>query len=66
MPKTEDLTHLNYDYKWKSYKDIRCDGFGCSKEATERINISAGIFGKIPLNLCPDCIKLFENPNLEI
>lgn len=59
-------TNPNFEKKLKSYKYICCDGYGCSREATERTNISAGIFGNISFNLCPECIKLFENPNLEI
>lgn len=54
-------TDPNFEKKVKSYKLICCDGFGCSKEALERIKVNAGTFGNVSLNLCPDCKKLFEN-----
>lgn len=37
-----------------------CEAFGCNKEATIKTEISAGKFGIIPLNLCIDCVSLFE------
>lgn len=54
----------NLENKLKSYKLICCDGYGCSREAKQRINVSAGTFGNVSLNVCPDCKKLFENPAL--
>ena len=44
-------------------KDINkeiCNAFGCSKNATEKIKVSAGTFGAISLNLCSTCIKKFQ------
>jgi hypothetical protein len=40
-------------------KDI-CNAFGCTKNATEKINVSAGSFGTISLNLCKNCVTLFK------
>ena len=40
-------------------KDI-CNAFGCSQDATEKINVSAGKFGTISLSLCNNCITLFK------
>lgn len=37
-----------------------CNAFGCSKNATKKINVSAGTFGKISLNLCNNCVNLFK------
>jgi hypothetical protein len=45
-------------------KDINkeiCNAFGCSKNATEKINASAGIYGIISLSLCKNCISKFQN-----
>jgi hypothetical protein len=36
-----------------------CNAFGCSKNATEKINVSAGTFGIISLDLCSDCVSNF-------
>ena len=49
----------------KSYKCI-CDGFGCSKGATQKIDVNAGIFGTISLSLCSMCVKKFNGKNEEI
>jgi len=42
------------------YKDAVCDGFGCSKKPTENIELHAGTFGTISLNLCKSCLKKFS------
>jgi hypothetical protein len=39
-------------------KDI-CNAFGCSNSATEKINVSAGTFGTISLDLCNNCVAKF-------
>ena len=41
-------------------KDI-CNAFGCSNKATESIEVSAGIFGTITLDVCQFCINKFQN-----
>lgn len=59
------LTDPNsFENKLKSYELICCDGFGCSREAIESINVSAGTFGDVSLNLCAHCKKLLTNPVL--
>jgi len=42
------------------YKDAVCDGFGCVKEPTKKIILSAGNFGDISLKLCPACQRKFK------
>jgi hypothetical protein len=42
-----------------SYKSI-CDGLGCSNSSVKKINVGAGTFGSITLNLCSKCVKLFD------
>ena len=36
-----------------------CNCFGCSNNATEKINVSAGTFGTISLDLCNNCVRKF-------
>ncbi len=43
----------------KNNKNI-CDAFGCVSEATEKLGVSAGTFGTIPLNLCSKCVTIFK------
>jgi hypothetical protein len=41
-----------------------CEAYGCDNLATTQIEVQAGKYGTIPLNLCTDCVELFEvNPN---
>ena len=42
-----------------SNKDI-CNAFGCSDQATETIDVSAGKFGTISLKVCSTCLKKFQ------
>lgn len=44
-----------------SYKLNCCDGFDCSDHVNKKVNVSAGKFGNISLNLCLKCARLFEN-----
>ena len=37
-----------------------CEAYGCDNRATTQIEVHVGKFGTIPLNLCIDCISLFE------
>lgn len=38
---------------------IICQGFLCSHNADEKIEVNAGIFGTISLSLCSSCAKKF-------
>ena len=38
-----------------------CEAFGCDKKATGEIEVSAGKFGMIILNLCKNCAAKFED-----
>jgi hypothetical protein len=44
------------------YKDI-CNVFGCSNSAEKEIDVNAGKFGIISLNVCSKCIDIFKNEN---
>ena len=41
-----------------TYKEI-CEAVGCSKNATDEINLNVGKFGRIPLLVCKDCLPKF-------
>jgi hypothetical protein len=44
-----------------SDKDIpSCEHIGCDREATEKIELSAGIYGKLLINVCNNCIGIFK------
>ena len=51
------ITDKDYDPRY----DKVCNGFGCSNKAIRKVNINAGTFGLISLNLCSKCIRLFTN-----
>jgi len=57
------ITNTNPAIKWKikSNDFICCDGLACNGKAIEKIEVSAGTFGNVFLNLCPSCKKMFEN-----
>ncbi len=40
--------------------NLICEGFGCFKKATTKINVKVGQLGTIPLDLCADCVKKFD------
>lgn len=42
-----------------------CNGFGCSRPSIYKITQSIGKFGKIELDLCPECIRIFEHKSTE-
>ncbi len=63
MSNTSHTTIIN-DNKLNNKEN--CNAFGCSKGATEKINVNAGIFGTISLSLCSMCVKKFSNGNKEI
>lgn len=52
-------TILANDYTTNNNKVI-CEAINCYREATEKIDIKAGSFGLITLNLCKRCIKRFQ------
>jgi hypothetical protein len=37
-----------------------CHGFGCQEKAIAKIDVSAGKYGTITLDLCDSCMKLFQ------
>lgn len=39
----------------------QCNGLTCFDKPTRKINVSAGIYGEISLNLCEKCISLFRD-----
>ena len=51
---------MSNNIKSKKINKEICNAFGCSNYATEKINVSAGKFGTISLNLCNNCITLFK------
>jgi hypothetical protein len=55
-------TTINQDNRLSH--DKFCYAFGCSNEASEKINVSAGTFGTITLNLCTKCVKIFQERNV--
>ncbi len=57
---SEDSTSTTIDKKISTSNKNICSAFGCSKNATEKVSVSAGTFGKISLNLCNDCINFFK------
>ncbi len=42
-----------------AFKQI-CYAFGCSKKATEKVEIGGEKFGTILLHLCPECLRKFQ------
>lgn len=49
----------NKDFVKESNKEI-CLGYGCNRKATEKIEVDAGTFGNIVLNLCSICVRKFR------
>ena len=37
-----------------------CEAVGCFAKATAKINVKAGQLGTIPLDLCIECVKKFD------
>lgn len=45
-----------------SDKDIHpCDALKCNEKATEKTELSAGIYGILLINVCRNCIGIFRN-----
>ena len=40
--------------------NVICEGYGCFNKATTKINVKVGQLGTIPLDLCTDCVKKFD------
>jgi hypothetical protein len=36
-----------------------CDGYNCENYASNKIDVNAGTFGTISLDLCNNCVKKF-------
>jgi hypothetical protein len=62
VPETniKPLTHNKED---PFNKDI-CNAFGCSNRAEKEVNVNAGRFGIISLNVCSKYIYIFKNENV--
>ncbi|MDN5846924.1 MAG: hypothetical protein L0H53_11695 [Candidatus Nitrosocosmicus sp.] len=44
-----------------SDKDILpCDALKCNEKASEKIELSAGIYGNLQINVCKNCIGIFK------
>jgi hypothetical protein len=43
-----------------SWENIQCEGLGCNRKAIAEVEVNAGKFGIIILNLCKDCEIKFE------
>jgi hypothetical protein len=41
--------------------NLICEANDCKHDACHKIKIDAGIFGKITLNLCKNCLPNFED-----
>jgi hypothetical protein len=54
-----DSTPRTINRKISTHNKNICNAFGCCKNATEKINVSAGTFGIISLDLCNDCVRKF-------
>lgn len=39
---------------------VICNGFGCSEYATEKINVNAGKFGSIEVQVCSKCRHMLK------
>lgn len=40
--------------------NIICEGYGCFKKATTRIDVKVGQLGSISLDLCANCTEKFD------
>lgn len=39
---------------------LLCDALNCDREATEKIEFSAGIYGTLLINVCKNCVGIFK------
>jgi hypothetical protein len=37
-----------------------CEHLGCNREATEKIELNAGIYGILQINVCKNCVGIFK------
>ncbi len=51
---------MNNEVLYLQINNLICEGFGCFKKATTKINVKVGQIGTIPLDLCTDCVKKFD------
>lgn len=42
-----------------------CEAFDCNSKATAQVQVNAGKFGNITLNVCKDCVSKFEEGDLK-
>jgi hypothetical protein len=56
---TNTASSINNTEK-SSNKDI-CNGFGCINQSTSTIDVDAGKYGTITLEVCQFCINKFQN-----
>ncbi len=50
---------INQDTTQQTTKVI-CNAFGCWDKATEKVNVEAGKFGLITLQVCKNCLSKFH------
>jgi hypothetical protein len=51
---------MNKEVLHLQVNNVICEGFGCFKKATTKINVKVGQIGTIPLDLCTYCVKRFD------
>ncbi len=54
------MTPMNNEVLHLQVNNVICEGYGCFKKATTKINVQVGQLGAIPLDLCTDCMKKFD------
>ncbi|MDN5846428.1 MAG: hypothetical protein L0H53_09160 [Candidatus Nitrosocosmicus sp.] len=52
---SKDLNSNDKSY----YKDL-CEALECHNHAKNKINLNAGKYGNIKVNVCDDCLPLFQ------
>lgn len=51
---------IKHNKKEVTNKVIYCDGLDCKLIATKNIDVNAGKFGFVSLNVCNNCLKKFR------
>lgn len=55
------MSKIDNNHTEKSlYKDAYCNALGYCKNTTEKVNVKAVKFGAISLDLCENCVNLFN------
>lgn len=49
-----------HDHKQKNMILNNCDGLNCFNRSSNKIEVSAGTYGRINLSLCDSCACLFK------